>query len=128
MTVKGYLVLSNDSRWFKPYLFESEAKEIAELMTVLSGRAHWLGEIELDRLLNVLTEFNGVELMLDVKNIKISGDGFEGEAVIEGRTYVVRQGSPFELWYVTDEEEPQNAASAPLEKQSAEPNCANKIA
>ena len=100
MKVKAYTVRSNDYQWVKPYLFRSEATEIAEIMTVVSGTQHWLIETEMECLLNTLVRFNDKELIVDVWNIKAVDDGFEADALIEGRMYKVQHLFPFEPWSI----------------------------
>jgi hypothetical protein len=100
VTVKAYIVCSDDYRWIKPYLFHSEATEIAELMTVVGGKYHWLTEIEMERLPNALVRFGDRELIVDLCNINAVGEEFEADAIIEGHLYRVRHRFPFEPWEV----------------------------
>lgn len=114
MTVKGYTIRSNDYQWIKPYLFHSEATEIAELMTVASGALHWIVETEMEGLLNALVRFRDRELIIDIRNIKAIGDGFEADAVIEGRMYKVQHRLPFQPWDIV-----QTETVAPLREEVA---------
>jgi hypothetical protein len=100
MTVKAYLIVSDQCRWGTPHLFESEAKEIAELMTVISGRYHWLDEIHLESIANVLGRFNGSHLTLNVWNLRTVEGSFEGETTINDRPYFVQLKFPFQPWEV----------------------------
>lgn len=118
MTVKGYVVCSTDYQWAKPYLFRLEAKEIAELMTVTSGKAHWIVRIEMHDMSNALVRFNDKELITDVWNINPLGDGFEAEIVIEGCRYKVEHLSPFEPWSVVPVENAATGYSEVLEQNT----------
>lgn len=100
MTVKAYIVRSNDYQWIKPYLFHLEAVEIAELMTVVSGKLHWIVNTQMDDMLNALVRFKGKELITDIWNISPVGDGFEAVAILEGSLYKVQHLFPFEPWSV----------------------------
>jgi hypothetical protein len=100
VTVKAYIVRSNDYQWIKPYLFHLEAVEIAELMTVVSGKLHWIINTEMEDMLNALVRFRGKELMTYIWNISPVGEGFEADAIIEGRLYRVQHLFPFEPWSV----------------------------
>ena len=118
MTVKGYVVRSTDYQWAKPYLFRLEAKEIAELMTVTSGKPHWILRIEMHDMSNALVRFNDKELITDVWNITPLGDGFEAEIVIEGRRYRVEHLSPFEPWSVVPLENAATGYSEVVEQNT----------
>lgn len=98
MTIKGYTVRSKDYQWIRPYLFRSEATEIAELMTVANGTLHWIVETEMENLSNALVRFNGKELIVDLWSISVVGSGFEANALIEGQLYRVQLRCPFEPW------------------------------
>lgn len=100
VTVKAYIVRSNDYQWIKPYLFHLEAVEIAELMTVVSGKLHWIVNTQMEDMLNALVRFKGKELITDIWNISPVGDGFEADAILEGRLYKVQHLFPFEPWSV----------------------------
>lgn len=108
MTVKAYVVRSNDDMWIKPYLFRLEAVEIAELMTVVSGKLHWIINTEMADMLSALVRFNGRELITDIWNISSVGDGFEADTVIEGHLYKVQHLLPFEPWGVVPAQNPAN--------------------
>ena len=98
--VKAYLVRSNDYQWTKAYLFHREAMEISELMTVVSGKLHWVVRTEKDDMLNSLVRFDDKEMVTDIYNITAVGNGFEGDAVIKGRFYKAQHLSPFEPWII----------------------------
>jgi hypothetical protein len=98
--VKAYIVHSNDYQWTKAYLFHREAMEISELMTVVSGKLHWVVRTEKDDMLNSLVRFDDKEMVTDIYNITAVGNGFEGDAVIKGRLYKAHHLSPFEPWIV----------------------------
>ena len=115
MPVKAYVIASSDCYWITPYLFELEAREVAELMTVVSGRPHWLTEIEIEHLSNALGEFNGFSLVFDIKNIKARDGGFEGEILIDGQQYVVQHKFPFEPWTVVVTKSSKSKSYATLE-------------
>jgi hypothetical protein len=94
--------------WIKPYLFRLEAVEIAELMTVVSGKLHWIINTEMADMLSALVRFNGRELITDIWNISSVGDGFEADTVIEGHLYKVQHLLPFEPWGVVPAQNPVN--------------------
>ncbi|HET9530871.1 MAG TPA: hypothetical protein VFQ92_10990, partial [Blastocatellia bacterium] len=107
--------------------FRSEATEIAEIMTVVSGTQHWLIETEMECLLNTLVRFNDKELIIDVWNIRAVGDGFEADALIEGQLYKVQHLFPFEPWSIVadhskagDTDEGSEQAGLTVEPVSAE--------
>jgi hypothetical protein len=100
VAVKGYVVRSSDYQWAKPYLFRREATEIAEFMTVTSGKPHWIIRTEMHDISNALVSFKDKEVITDVRNINPIADGFEAEIVIEGRWYKVERLFPFEPWSI----------------------------
>lgn len=118
MTVKAYVVRSNDDLWIKPYLFRLEAVEIAELMTVVSGKLHWIINTEMADMLSALVRFNGKELITDIWNISPVGDGFEADTVIEGHLYKVQHLLPFEPWGVVPAQNPAKEFGGPSEQVS----------
>ena len=109
MSVKAYIITTQGKgtklpHYFLssigPYLFRAEAEAQAQVITAATGRQCQLNVIHTSRILNDIVRSDSEWLTVNIWNIKASGSGFQGEAIIQGRVHIVQRSSDGGPWSI----------------------------